>query len=124
MTEPRFVPKPAPMVVADIAALTGAEAIASAPLDRLICGVAQLDRAGPTDLTFLDHPKYADLLPTTRAGCCLIAERFIDRAPGHVALLRSREPYKAFVNVARRMFAEALRPSSLFAASGSAPGAI
>jgi UDP-3-O-[3-hydroxymyristoyl] glucosamine N-acyltransferase len=124
MTEPRFVSKPAPMTVADIAALTGAEPLASAPLDRKISNVAQLDRAGPSDLAFLDHAKYADALAGTRAGCCLIAERFVDRAPAHVALLRAREPYRAFVAVARKLFPEALRPSSLFAASGTAPGAI
>jgi UDP-3-O-[3-hydroxymyristoyl] glucosamine N-acyltransferase len=124
MTEPRFVSKPAPMTVADIAALTGAEPLSSTPLDRPIGNVAQLDRAGPSDLAFLDHAKYADALPATRAGCLLIAERFIERAPPHVALLRAREPYRAFVTVARKMFPEALRPSSLFAASGTAPGAI
>jgi UDP-3-O-[3-hydroxymyristoyl] glucosamine N-acyltransferase len=124
MTEPRFVSKPAPMTVAAIAALTGAEPLASTQLDRVIGNVAQLERAGPADLTFLDHPKYADQLSSSRAGCCLIAERFVDQAPPHIALLRAREPYRAFVAVARKLFAEALRPSSLFAASGTAPGAI
>lgn len=112
------------MTVADIAALTGAEPLPSTRLDRPISNVAQLDRAGPADLTFLDHAKYADLLPSTRAGCCLITERFVDRAPPHVALLRAREPYRAFVMVARKLFPESLRPSSLFAASGTAPGAV
>lgn len=123
MSDLRFVSKPAPMTVADIAALTGAEPLASTLLTREINNVAQLDRAGPSDLTFLDHQKYADQLANTRAGCCLIADRFIDRAPTHVALLRTRQPYAAFVSVARKLFAEALRPSSLLGARGIAPGA-
>ena len=124
MTELRFVAKPAPMTIAEIAALTGAEPLASTPLDRAISGVAQLDRAGPTDLAFLDHAKYSGQLPSTRAGCCLIAERFVEQVPPHVGVLRAREPYRAFVTVARKLFPEALRPSSLFAANGTAPGAI
>ena len=67
MTEPRFAPKPAPMTVAEIAALTGAEPLASTSLDRLISNVNQIDRAGPGDLAFVDHPKFAHLLNTTRA---------------------------------------------------------
>ncbi len=38
-------------------------------------------------------------------------------------MLRCREPYRAFVTVARTLFPAALRPSSLFEASGIAPGA-
>jgi len=123
MTDPLFTPKPAPLTVGDIAALTGAAPLPSAPLDRKIAGVAPLDRAGPGDLAFLDHPKYADDLKTTRAGACLIAERFIAGAPPHVALLRSDAPYPAFVAVARKLHEGMLRPSSLFEASGVAAGA-
>src|SRR4029079_2217797 len=83
MTELRFVAKPVPMTIAEIAALTGAEPLASTPLDRAISGGAQLERAGPTDLAFLDHAKYSGQLPSTRAGCCLIAERFVEQVPPH-----------------------------------------
>ena len=34
-----------------------------------------------------------------------------------------REPYRAFVAVARALFPQSLRPSSLFSAEGIAPGA-
>ena len=39
--------------------------------------------------------------------------------PGRVSVLTVREPYRAFVEVARALFPEALRPSSLFEASGA-----
>ena len=123
MTEPLFEPAPMPLSLAEIAALTGAQVLTPALSDRRIGNVAPLERAGPNDLAFIDNTKFADQLAVTRAGACLITERLEGRAPPHVALLRVREPYKAFVAVARKLFPDSLRPSSLFAASGISPAA-
>jgi UDP-3-O-[3-hydroxymyristoyl] glucosamine N-acyltransferase len=123
MTKPRFHFKASGLTVGEIAAVTGARPSAGAPPDRRITDIAPLDRAGPADLTFLDTAKFANLLAKTRAGACLIAERFADRAPPGLCVLVAREPYRAFVTVARVLFPDALRPSSLFAASGASPGA-
>ena len=123
MTEPLFFTRPGGITVAEVVALTGAAPAAGVPLDRRIADIAPLDRAGPTDLTFLDNARYAEQLTTTRAGACLMAGRFAARAPGHVATLVAREPYRAFVEVARKLYPAAMRPSSLFAAAGVAPGA-
>lgn len=79
--------------------------------------------AGASDLAFLDTAKFADALPSTRAGACLVSERFEDRAPRDLNVLRAREPYRAFVAVARHLFEAALRPSSAFEASGVDPSA-
>jgi UDP-3-O-[3-hydroxymyristoyl] glucosamine N-acyltransferase len=43
-------------------------------------GVAPLDRAGPEELSFLAHPRYAEYLARSRAGAVMIA----DRAPAEV----------------------------------------
>lgn len=123
MTEPFFFERTKALTIGQIAELTGAEPLAGAPVDRLIRDVATLDGAGPSDLAFLDNPNYAASLETTRAGACLIAPRFEARAPEGLALLRSREPYRAFVKVARALFPAALRPSSLFATEGVSPSA-
>jgi UDP-3-O-[3-hydroxymyristoyl] glucosamine N-acyltransferase len=123
MTEPFFFERTEALTIGQIAELTGAEPLADAPVDRLIRDVATLERAGPADIAFLDNPNYASALPTTRAGACLIAPRFEAQAPAGLALLRSREPYRAFVTVARKLFPAALRPSSLFATNGVSPSA-
>ncbi|HEY4774770.1 MAG TPA: UDP-3-O-(3-hydroxymyristoyl)glucosamine N-acyltransferase [Xanthobacteraceae bacterium] len=124
MTEPLLTFKASPLTVGEIAALTGATPARSARLDLVITNIAALDRAGPTDLTFLDNVKYAGQIEDTRAGACLTSARFEQRAPAHVSVLLAREPYRAFVSMARKLFGDALRPSSLFAASGTAPGAV
>jgi UDP-3-O-[3-hydroxymyristoyl] glucosamine N-acyltransferase len=123
MTEPTFFRAERGLTLAEIAELTGAALAAGAPRDRRITNIAALDRAGPRDLAFLDNSRYAGGLETTHAGACLISERFAARAPSGLVLLVVREPYAAFVAVARALFPDALRPSSLFGSSGIAPGA-
>ena len=113
MTEPQFFKRPHGLIASEIAALTGAEPSPGAVLDRRITGIAPLDRAGPADLTFLDNPKFQQHLHTTAAGICLTAQRFAGHAPSHLTILIAREPYRAFVKVARTLFPDALRPSSL-----------
>jgi UDP-3-O-[3-hydroxymyristoyl] glucosamine N-acyltransferase len=122
MTEPFYFEPARKLTVGDVVRLTGAEPRAETPLDRPISNIAPLDRAGTRDLTFLDNPKYADQLATTRAGACLMTPRFEKNAPQGLAVLHARDPYRAFVTVMRELFPEALRPSSLFDAKGVAPG--
>ncbi len=124
MSEPLFFPAPRALTVGEIATLTGAEPRPSTDLARRISDVAPLDRAGPRDLAFFDNARYAGELAATRAGACLTAARFEKDVPSHVAALRVREPYRAFVTVARALFPTAQRPSSLFGAQGVVPGAI
>jgi len=120
MTEPLFFERAAGLTVGEIASLAGAEPRLGAHLAHRISDIAPLDRAGPADLAFVDGVKYADHLAATRAGACLMAARFADRAPSRLNALIVREPYRAFVVAARALFPEALRPSSLFAAVGVA----
>ena len=123
MTEPLFFQAAKSLTIADIASLTGAEPGAGAPLDRLIANIAPLDTAGAHDLTFLDNAKYLDELAGTRAGACLLAARFAPQARPDLAVLVVREPYRAFVAVARILFPDSLRPSSLYGVEGVARGA-
>jgi UDP-3-O-[3-hydroxymyristoyl] glucosamine N-acyltransferase len=123
MTEPHFFKSTSGLTVGEIATLTGAKPRDTAAADRRIRNIAPLDRAGPRDLTFLDNARYVSQLATTRAGACLIGERFAKEAPAHLITLVARDPYRAFVAVARALFPDALRPSSLFESGGTAPGA-
>jgi UDP-3-O-[3-hydroxymyristoyl] glucosamine N-acyltransferase len=118
MTEPFFFSRGRGLSVREIAALASAKPRPGADLDRRITGIAALDQAAPSDLAFLDKAKYAPQLSTSAAGACLTTERYAGRAPAQVSVLCVAEPYRAFVEVARGLFPEALRPSSLFEAGG------
>jgi UDP-3-O-[3-hydroxymyristoyl] glucosamine N-acyltransferase len=118
LTLPLFFKHPVGLTVGEIAKLTGAELRTGARLDDLITNVAPLDRACSSDLAFLDTAKYADVLTSAQAGACLMTERFESQAPSGMNVLRAKEPYRAFVIVARRLFEDSLRPSSLFESHG------
>ena len=123
MTELRFFPHPQGLTAQEIVALTGAVARGDAGELR-ISGIAPLDRAGPGELAFMQNAKYADAFAATHAGLCLTTEKFAANAPRGVGVLVTPAPYRAFVTVAQKLFPGAMRPSSLFEASGIATGAL
>ena len=123
MTEPQFFARPKGLTAQEIATLTGAVARPGAALERRVVGLATLDRAGPNDLAFLQNPKHAALFAATHAGICLTTERFANDAPAGVAVLVTPKPYQAFVAVGQALYPGAMRPSSLFEASGVSSGA-
>lgn len=108
--------------VAEIAKLTGAELRRSADPALTIAGIAALDRGGPSDLVFLDHPKFTAQARASTAGACLTTQRLAEHVPAGIALLVVDKPFHAFVKTARTLFPDALRPSSLFSGSDGAPG--
>jgi UDP-3-O-[3-hydroxymyristoyl] glucosamine N-acyltransferase len=123
MTEPQFFERPNGLTAQEIAALTGAVVRGEAG-ERRISGVAPLDRASPSELAFMQKAEFADTFAATRAGICLTTEKFAAHAPSRVALLITPAPYRAFVAVAQKLFPGAMRPSSLFEASGVSMGAL
>ena len=117
---PDFLPNTRTLTIAEIVALTHAEPGPGVPLGAQITGIAPLDSASASDISFLDNSKYLGELATTRAGACLLLPRFTKAAPPGLKFLLTAEPYRAFVSVARALFPDALRPSSLFGTRGRA----
>lgn len=75
---------------------------------RLVVGPADLESAGPEEVSFLANPRYAPLLETTRATAVVLAEGVrCDR--GDLALLRVPDPNRAFSQVVE-LFAPELTP--------------
>src|SRR5438445_13043452 len=124
MAQPIFFERPAPSTLADIAALTKATLVDATRAGHEVRGLASLDEAGPMHLTFFDNLKYADQLASTKAGACLVSERFEARVPAHVAVLRAAQPFREFVKIARELHSDALRPQSWFGTAGIAASAI
>jgi UDP-3-O-[3-hydroxymyristoyl] glucosamine N-acyltransferase len=115
------------ITIGEIAKLTGAELRRSSNPGRSIAGIATLALAGPSDLVVLDQARLADDARSTAAGACLTNRRLAECVPVHVAVLIAEQPFDAFVTVARALYPDALRPSSLFDGDrpvGVAPGAV
>jgi UDP-3-O-[3-hydroxymyristoyl] glucosamine N-acyltransferase len=124
MAQPTFFDQPPSSTLANIAALTKARLADASQGSLLITGLASLDEAGPMHLTFFDNLKYADQLASTKAGACLVSERFEAKVPAHVAVLRVEHPFRAFVTIARQLHSAALRPQSWFGNAGIAASAV
>jgi UDP-3-O-[3-hydroxymyristoyl] glucosamine N-acyltransferase len=124
MAQPVFFERPPSSTLAEIAALARAHLVDPARGGQQVRGLASLDEAGPMHLTFFDNLKYADQLASTKAGACLINERFEATVPAGVAVLRAERPFREFVKIAREFHGDALRPQSWFDQAGIAPSAI
>jgi UDP-3-O-[3-hydroxymyristoyl] glucosamine N-acyltransferase len=72
-----------------------------------ITGVAAMEQAGPTELTFLANPKYAPKVKHTRAAAVLVSEALPSTRP---ASLVSANPYHDFAR-ALAMFYQPPRPA-------------
>jgi len=106
------------LTIEEIVTLTRAKPRVGDPLDRRIVNFAPLDTAAASDISFLDNRKYIGALAITRAGACFVAPHYETSAPQGPVVLVTAEPYRAFVTVARVLFATALRPSSVFGVGG------
>jgi len=92
------------MKLREIAERLGCELVGDGEIE--ITGVAGLDQAGPTDLTFLANPKYAPKVRHTRAAAILVSQPVRDRP---IACLVSSNPYLDFAR-ALEMFYQPPRP--------------
>ncbi|WP_371346391.1 UDP-3-O-(3-hydroxymyristoyl)glucosamine N-acyltransferase [Ancylobacter sp. IITR112] len=125
MNDPFFHPVPAPLSLADIASLvSAAQPLPAGAAAVRISGVAALDAAGPADLAFMDGARHVAALRETRAGACLISERFAPHVPATTVALIVAKPHGAFVAVTRQLYAGSLQPGSIFGQSGVAAGAM
>jgi UDP-3-O-[3-hydroxymyristoyl] glucosamine N-acyltransferase len=124
MAQPTFFEQPAPTTLAEIAAAAKAHLVDPSRAGQVVKGLASLDEAGPMHLAFFDNLKYIDELAATQAGACLVSPRFEARVPAHVAVLRVSQPFRAFVQLAREMHRDTLRPQSWFGCDGISPSAI
>jgi len=93
------------MKLRDLAAALGCEWKGAGELE--ITGVAGMEHAGPTELTFLANPKYAHKVKHSRAGAILVAKPVEDL---QMAQLLSANPYVDFAR-ALELFYQPPRPA-------------
>src|SRR3954466_8847042 len=108
MADSRFFERAGPYSLAALAGLRGAQLRDPADAGRLIADVAPLKMGGPDAMTFLDNRKYTEAFTNSRAGAAFIDERLADKAPPGMALLLTREPYKAFARAAQAFYPDSV----------------
>lgn len=102
------VPTGIPLRLADVAAAVGGTVVGDGEVTVL--GVASLDRATPSDLSFLASPKYAKLLADCEAAAVLVTPELAE-APGKC---RNRivvaRPHEAMLALLPRFYRMPKRP--------------
>ena len=79
----------------EIVARLGGEAVGEAAVP--ITGVATLDSAGPSQVSFLANPRYRGRLATTRAGAVIVGPG--DRDAARTPLIVSKNPYAYYARI-------------------------
>ena len=92
------------MKLSQIAARLQCELVGNGEIE--ITGLAGMEHAGPTELTFLANPRYAHKVKNTRAAAILTAEPLTDHP---LASLVSANPYLDFAR-ALEFFYQPPRP--------------
>jgi UDP-3-O-[3-hydroxymyristoyl] glucosamine N-acyltransferase len=123
MTDNAFFPPATSLTLGDVAILAGVSVPKGADPFRLIEGGASLEEAGPSDIAYMDHPKYHDALQCSQAGLCLVSKRFAAKVPAHILAFVVDDPYRVFARVMTQLYPSAERPGSVFGSEGASPGA-
>ncbi len=105
------------MKLGELAGMLGCRLIGDP--EREINGVAGVEQAGPSELTFLANPKYAAKSRQTRAGAILVSESFGAPPPDQ---LISSNPYLDFARALALFYqaplpAPGIHPTAVIAAS-------
>ena len=96
------------MRLIDIAARLGCELSGDGEIE--ITGVAGMEHAGPSELTFLANPKYAHKVKDSRAGAILVSEP----VHGHpIACLVSANPYLDFARALELFYRAPVLPAGI-----------
>lgn len=104
MADSRFFTVAGPFSLAQLATLSGAELAAGCDPERLVRDVAPLDQAGAEHIGFLDNRKYLSAFTSSKAGAAIVHPDLADRAPVGMALLLSKDPYRAYAKVAQAFY--------------------
>ena len=91
-----------------MAALTGGELVGTGSVR--LTGIAPLERAGPTDLSFLTGGRYLKAFHDSRAGAVLIKKEFKGDPSGPATRIVVGDPRMAMANIVRGLFPDPPRP--------------
>jgi UDP-3-O-[3-hydroxymyristoyl] glucosamine N-acyltransferase len=83
-----------------LAAVAGAASGRAADVDLLLTGVAPLQSAGPSEVSFLDNRRYASALKDTHAGAVIVHPDMVDRVPPTTVPIITVSPYEGWARVA------------------------
>jgi UDP-3-O-[3-hydroxymyristoyl] glucosamine N-acyltransferase len=121
--EARFFQRTGPHTLAAIAAAMGAE-VKPERAGMTFDGVAALQTAGPSQVSFLDNRQYVPLLAATLAGAVIVHPDFAARVPPGAVPLVTTEPYLAWAKIATLFYPLPPPKPGVHATAVVEPGAV
>lgn len=100
----RFFTRSGPFALAHIAERLGARLDPADGADQPFTGVAPLQNAGPSEISFLANRRYAGMLAETRAGAVILQAEFAERLPEGSAALIVADPYLAWARLGQMFY--------------------
>jgi UDP-3-O-[3-hydroxymyristoyl] glucosamine N-acyltransferase len=113
MADPRFFQVSGPIPLQRIAEIAEAQLSGTNDPDALFTDVAPLNRAGPSEVSFLHNKRYRPDFESSRAGACIVEPQMVERAPTGMVLLVTPNPYKAYARVAQAFYPVAPAPAAI-----------
>ncbi|WP_341991303.1 UDP-3-O-(3-hydroxymyristoyl)glucosamine N-acyltransferase [Azorhizobium sp. AG788] len=86
--------------------------------ERRVESAASLDVAEPWHVSYMEGAGHAHLLRTTRAGICLVQQRFVSLVPPGTVPLVVDNPRSAYARLLGWLHPEALKPGLIFPLDG------
>lgn len=123
MVDSIFLERERGFTLEDVVALTDAKTAGQTIGGLVIHGIAALELAGPSDISFADRGRNSEAVAVTQAGACFVRAELAQAVPTRTVALILADPYRAFVRVANALYPNASRPSSLFEIDGRAGSA-
>ena len=93
----RFFARSGPYPLATVAKAAGGTAL---DVDLLLTGVAPLQTAGPSEVSFLDNRRYVPMLEKTSAGAVIVHPDMAARVPAGTVPIVTTAPYEGWARVA------------------------
>ena len=90
--------------------------------DPEIRDVAAIDRAGPSELTFVAHAKYAAYLAQARAGALLVSDTLAERAGDRLPRIVVQDVHSALATILARLHPEQRPAAGVHASAVMADG--
>ncbi|KAA0970492.1 UDP-3-O-(3-hydroxymyristoyl)glucosamine N-acyltransferase [Aureimonas fodinaquatilis] len=123
MSETSFFKRGEPHTLGSLAAICGAVEPTAADAATPIDGIATLENAGPTDISFFDNPRYQEALVASRAGAILVAPKHAKLVSADKLILVVADTQTAFALIGAALFPAAMSPAAFGGSSGISPQA-
>lgn len=69
-----------------------------------ILGVAPIDKAGPSEISFINSGSYVKNLQDSKAGFCFLEEKYITKVPSNMIGLINPNPYFAYAQLLQNFY--------------------